>query len=148
MRLLIVSLALLSMLAVGKTFWDMNRRIDALESELSLVSARYVDIEAPVEQAHKEIFNLYVQLADLRQSVQNVDPASLAPVVAERRAVAQPNDVMARQQRPAVYVDQSVADLELSYSMPVRADGSTNLERHRQIQQSTGSFAPFRTDED
>lgn len=147
MRALGIGMACAGLAAAAITFWNMHQRIETLESALSQANARYEAIEAPIEIAQQDIFNLYMQLGDLRQSVQQADPSSVSPTLAQQRPLP-PIYTAPAQQSPVIYVEQSVSDAEMNSTLPRRADGLTDLERHRKIQQATGSFAPFRTDED
>lgn len=118
-----------------------SARIAALESEIAELERQQSELLTPVEVVQQDIFSLYMQIGELRESVQQ--SANTAP----QSPPAQGYEAYRPQERPVARVAQPIYPTDDLTPDPLRADGTTNRQRHSDIQQRTGSFAPFLTEE-
>ncbi|MEL6302779.1 MAG: hypothetical protein AAFV47_06050 [Pseudomonadota bacterium] len=120
---------------------QFSAKISALESEIAELERQQGELHTPFEVVQQDIFSLYMQIGELRESVQQ--SANTAPLPPP----AQGYESYRPQQRPVELVAQPVYPTTDLTPDPLRADGTTNRQRHSDIQQRTGSFAPFLTEE-
>lgn len=130
----------------------LAHRISSLETELVDLRRDHDALRAPVETVQQDIFSLFVEINSINQALQagadyvprDPDPVQVAGV--QTSVLSEPARAPVPQriyQQPLQYQVPYVDPTE-----PLRADGTTNRERHALIQQKTGTFAPFFREDD
>ncbi|MEL7312376.1 MAG: hypothetical protein AAFN07_12740 [Pseudomonadota bacterium] len=130
----------------------LTDRISSLESELVDLRRDHDALRAPVETVQQDVFSLFVEINSINQALQtggDYAPRDSAPVQVAGAQTTMPSETARAAVPQRIY--QPPQQFQAPYvdpTEPLRADGTTNRERHALIQQKTGTFAPFFREDD